>query len=274
MKDLFPWLDDTELKEALNAVVDGAIFDQESARIALKQLNTESQKLIRALVGETFYAAYFPTNRHGKEWGDGQPTGLVDHYTAAPWAAGTLRWFSSQERKDKQGNLLKGNSSAHVVLDRNGACMIVVDPLATVAWHATWANPTHIGIEHVNCGLLRKEGNAFYFMENLAYPTARVSQIQELDGKFWEPFTVLQFVSNIVLKRLFRWAMPTMDPDKFVEHKDIDPVNKIDCGPLWPRRELNTLAFSNKAFRSMQWVSREVLLQAGVEAFRQEVTGY
>lgn len=274
MKDLFPWLENIKLKEVLNTVVDGAILDREGARATLKQLNTESQKLIRALVGEAFYAAHFPTNRHGKEWGAGQPTGLVDHYTAAPWAAGTLRWFSSQERKDKQGNLLKGNSSAHIVLDRNGACMVVVDPLTTIAWHATWANLTHIGIEHVNCGLLRKDGNTFYFMDNQAYPATRVPQIQELNGKFWEPFTTLQFVSNIVLKRLFRWAIPTLNPNKCVEHKDIDPVNKVDCGPLWPRKELNTLAFSNKAFRSMQWISRGVLLRTDVEAFQREVASY
>lgn len=274
MKDLFPWLEDTELKEALNTVVDGAILDQAQARTLLAQLHVSSQKLIKTAVSEPFYTAYFPTNRHGAPWAAGQPTGLVDHYTSAPWAAGSLRWFSSQERKDKQGNLIKGNSSAHIVMDRNGACLIVVDPLTTIAWHATWANPTHIGIEHVNCGLLRKVGNAFYFMDNLAYPTARVPQIQEIIGKFWEPFTVLQFVSNIVLKRLFRWAMPTLVQDKFVEHKDIDPVGKIDCGPLWASKELNMLAFSDKAFRDMQWVSREVLLLADVEAFRKEVAGY
>jgi len=274
MKDLFPWLEDTELKEALNAIVDGSVFDQASARTVLEQLNLVSQPLICAAVGNSFYAAYYPTNRHGKPWADGQPTGLVDHYTAAPWAAGALRWFSSQERKDAQGNLLPGNSSAHIVMDRNGACMIVVDPLTTVAWHATIANSTHIGIEHVNCGLLRKKDDAFYFMENRTYPVARAAQVQEIDGEFWEPFTVLQFVSNIVLKRLFRWALPSMDPKKFVEHKDVDPANKIDCGPLWASKALNELAFSNKAFRSMQWVSQEVLLKADVEAFRQEVVNY
>jgi N-acetyl-anhydromuramyl-L-alanine amidase AmpD len=269
LKNLCPWTENEELLSAFNQTVEGWVLDQPQAMTVMKLLLKESEHLIRHYVGDSFYEAYFPTERHGGPWSHGNPTGVVDHYTAAAFAPGTLKWFSSQPRKDQS------NSSAHVVIDRNGAIMIVVDPMTTIAWHATKANPTHIGIEHVNCGLLRKSMGQIFYMENVPYPAVRTPDVymDNVTGNHWEPFTSAQIVSNIVLKRWLTWAIPELTRPNFVEHKDVDPTRKVDCGPLWPAAVINDLVFSDRDFDGMAWLSKDVLREKDVADLKMEIQG-
>lgn len=151
--------------------------------------------------------------------------------------------------------------------------MTLVDPLTTIAWHATWANPTHIGVEHVCTGLLRKspEGK-FIYLEKSLYPEELVPALQEINGQFWEPFTVAQLFSSLALKRLLIQAFPTLQADKFTDHQTIDPKHKIDCGPLWPLAELNKLAFSFVPLvEEMAWMKCCLLTKDVVEDFKATV---
>ena len=268
LKNLFSWLRDQNLRTLFDGILDGKAPDPIAARRGLDLLRVDSQNTIRAMVTPEFYKLYYPSTRMGGPWGPRRPVGIVDHFTGATTAAGTLRWFSSEPRKPGEGN-----SSAHVVIDRDGTVLIVINPLTVVAFHATSANPTHIGIEHVNCGRLKKlEGTGgFLFMDTLHYPEARKSQVQEVNGEHWEPYTAAQLASNIFLKKLFRAAIPTLDPKSIVQHKDIDPTRKVDCGPLWPAPEINDLVFRNVAFRGMDWVTKDTLTVQDTQRLRQEI---
>jgi N-acetyl-anhydromuramyl-L-alanine amidase AmpD len=267
-RDWFSWVDDKGLRAAADFVLNGGVFDQDDAKRALEKLLKESEKQIEQQVGSEFYGKYFPTNRHGGRWKSGNPVGVVDHYTAGIRARGTLKWFSSRPRGSGVGN-----SSAHVVLDRDGRIFLVVNPLERVAWHARGANRTHIGIEHVNAGLLlRKSDGKFYYLKTREYPEDRVEQLQEInEGEFWEPYTPAQLVSNIVLKRWLRWAIPTLKEDEFTDHQEIEPDRKKDCGPLWPLYEINDFVFSDEPVREMKWLEKTVLRDKDVDGFKEEV---
>lgn len=270
MKDWFSWMEDAGLHAAADFTLNGGELDQEDAKKALNMLREESVEQIKKKVGEEFYAKHYPTNRHGGNWKRGAPVGLVDHYTSGISARGTLRWFSSKPR-----GAGVGNSSAHVVLGRDGILYVIVNPLEKITWHATWANKEYIGIEHVNAGLLlRKTDGKVYYMEQHAYPEDRIAQVQDIDNKPWEPYTPAQLVSNLVFKRWLIEAIPTMQEDKFTEHAEIDPERKKDCGPLWPLFELNDLVFSKKPVRGMDWQKKEVLGLGDIDALKQEINDY
>lgn len=270
MKDWFPWTADVKLKAAADLTLNGGRLLQEDACFVINALRAESEHLIKKRVGAEFYNQYYPTNRHGGNWSDKHPIGLVDHYTAGISARGTLKWFSSRARGPGVGN-----SSAHFVMDRDGTPMIVVDPLTTLAWHATWANRNHIGIEHVNAGLLYKnDAGELFYRKRLVYPEERAALVQTVKGELWEPYTTAQVVTNIVLKRWLIQAVPTLEREHFVDHQVIDPDRKRDCGPLWPLAELNDLVFSWKPIRGMKWIETENLLKPDVNAFKEEVESY
>jgi N-acetyl-anhydromuramyl-L-alanine amidase AmpD len=270
MKDWFSWTTDPKLKAAADLTMNGGRLLEEDARLVINTLSAESERLIKKYVGEEFYNQYYPSNRHGGNWDDDHPIGLVDHYTAGISARGTLKWFSNRDRGPGVGN-----SSAHFVMDRNGATMVIVDPLTTLAWHATWANRNHIGIEHVNAGLLSKNDKGeLLYMNRHAYPDSRKDLPQEISGNLWEPYTAAQVVANIVLKRWLIQAIPTLTREHFVDHEIIDPERKTDCGPLWPLAELNDLVFSWRPIRPMKWLGVDNLLKQDVDAFKEEVRAY
>lgn len=257
MKNWFGWVVNAELRAALDTVLRGGKPDQANARAALLALKQESVTHIIRRVGGDNYSKYFPTNRLGGAWAAGQPSGVVDHYTASQSARGTLLWFSKWPREAGQGN-----SSAHVVVDRDGTIMIVVDPLAAISWHATVANRTHVGIEHVNAGDV-DAGNS-YAVKAGFLP-------EKIDGRRWDPFETAIIVSNIAFKRLLLAAVPTLRRDRFVDHHIVDPRRKVDCGPLWPLTAINDLVFSWKDGSELPSLNSACLSAAGVRQFTAEV---
>ena len=267
----FSWVHSSSLRGAADFTVNGGVLSQDDARRALNKLWDESAAQIRNEVGEDFYAKYYPTDRHGGQWSLENPAGVVDHYTAGISERGTLMWFSSKPRGSGVGN-----SSAHAVISREGKIYLVVNPVEHIAWHARGANNTSIGIEHVNAGLLlRKTDGNFYYLKSRMYPKDRVDALQEVGpNEHWEPYTAAQLGANIVLKRWLVWAFPPgqMQKDMFVDHQEVEPDRKIDCGPLWPLRELNELVFSEKPLRNMEWFEKDVLSLSDVAAFKDEVS--
>jgi N-acetyl-anhydromuramyl-L-alanine amidase AmpD len=272
-RDWFSWIEDDSLRGGADYTLNGGAFDQDDARRALSKLWAESATQIQSQVGKDFYAEHYPTTRYGGQWKKGNPVGVVDHYTAGIDPRGTLLWFSSKPRG--QGI---GNSSAHAVISREGVIYLVVNPLERVAWHARGANRTSVGIEHVNAGLLlRKTDGKFYYLKTRAYPEDRVADIQEVNpGEHWEPYSVAQIVANIVFKRWLIWAAPEgqMKEDLFVDHQEVEPDRKIDCGLLWPLYEINELVFSEKPIRDMDWLEKTILTKDDVDQFKAEVVKY
>jgi N-acetyl-anhydromuramyl-L-alanine amidase AmpD len=269
-RDWFSWIEDESLRGAADYTLNGGVFNQDDAIRALGELWAESSTQIKKRVGEDFYAQHFPTDRHGGQWKSGNPVGVVDHYTAGISARGTLKWFSKRPRGPGVGN-----SSAHAVISREGVIYLVVNPLEHVAWHARGANSTSVGIEHVNAGLLlRKTDGKFYYLDRYEYPASRVADLQEVNpNDFWEPYTAAQLVANLVFKRWLIWAVPEgqMQEDRFVDHQEVEPDRKIDCGPLWPLYKINELAFSDKPIRGMDWLEKDVLSKQDADQFKAEV---
>ena len=264
--DWFQWMQDSALHDIAHATLQGKIPSLGNARDALRRLKEESEYHIRKQVGNAFYARYFPTKRIGSAWGEDQPIGVVDHYTAGISSSRTLRWFSNQPR----GEL--GTSSAHFVIGRDGVAMMLVDPRTTIAWHAKVANRTHIGIEHVNAGLLRKsaDGAVWYGLDH-PYPKDRVPLIQELNSGVWEPYTSRQIVTNIVLKRWLRRAVTTLRREHFTDHQRIDPQRKVDCGPLWPLESINLLVHSTVPVKEFVSLVPTHMTKNAVALFNSEV---
>lgn len=262
----FYWITNPSLREAAESVLNGGRLLQEDARLVIEQLQEESAAHIKKRVGESFYSDYFPTDRVGPEWKEGQPYGVVDHYTAGIDNVKPIRWFSSRPREPGVGN-----SSAHYVIDRDGVILQLINPLHRVAWHARSFSYTHIGIEHVNAGLLRKVNGKLRYMNTIPYPEGRVEKVQEIEGENWEPYQVRQIVANIVLKRLLQMAIPALVRPGFIDHEMADPHRKRDCGPLWPMHDINALVFSGEPVRNMLWMDEECLSQVGVYEFHREV---
>lgn len=283
--NLFGWVVSKALKDGLLAVARGGQpLDKSVSTDLIKMLGEEAMLYLTHELGEVYTKKNFPTNRHGGPWAAGTPVGVVDHYTAAPNIGGTLRWFSKEVRPAGSGN-----SSSHYVVGTDGVAIQLVDPLTTVAWHATVANKDHIGIEHVNCGLLEPKDGGFLFMDKLRYqvdmarppeemfyvspwvrPENRKTKPAEKLG-WWEPFSVAQVITNIVLKRLFLAAIPTIKTTGFVQHRDIDPTGKIDCGPLWPDKEINLLAQTDTNLIGMNWAQWRFLDKNGLLQMAKEV---
>lgn len=264
----FDWIRTSKVRTAADLLFNGGRISAEDAREVVKLLQKESEEHIKDRVGADFYEKYFPTNRHGHAWGQGAPVGWVDHFTAGIDSRGTLMWFSSRNRGPGTGN-----SCAHLVVDYDGTAMVLVDPLTTITWHATWANSKYIGVEHVNAGLLTKSGDGrLLYQGKHLYPVKVDKPVQEIGGKLWEPYTTAQIAANIMLKRLIYLALPTLKKNKFVDHEIIDPQRKVDCGPLWPLKALNELVFSwENAHRVGVLDEETVLTKAGVERFNTEV---
>lgn len=268
MQNWFDWVENEELRNTLLSTVNGdpTTISVDDARAAVMALTAEGEVHIRRLVGDKFYEDNFPSNRVGPMWKKGRPTGWVDHYTAGISARGTVRWFSSQERETP------GNSSAHYVVSRRGVIMTIVDPLTHVAWHAgTKENYTHIGVEHVNAGILSRSGSKVLYMDKHTYPLDRIPEIQELGDEIWEPYLSAQLVSNIALKRLLVCALPTLEREKFVDHEMIAPTRKKDCGPLWPLKNLNRLVFSWRGITALKSLEPTVMRKNVIALFNSEV---
>lgn len=260
------WVNHPRLRAALSLLANGGRLDPDDAVEILSILRDESAFHIKRLIGKRYYKKFYPTNRYGKPWDLDCPKGIVDHYTAGVAARGTLRWFSAEPRGPGVSN-----SSAHIVIDHDGTIVIVVNPLTYVAWHAPGVNSTHIGIEHVNAGLLRKHEGKLYYQKRRTYPVERYSRIEEINGECWEPYTTAQIVSNVILKRLFLCIFSTMTRAGFVDHQQVDPNRKRDCGPLWPLDAINSLAFSGIPTGSIAALEEERLSAIDTSCFGSSV---
>lgn len=253
MAKWFGWVNDKKLHAAAVYTANGGRLLQEDARAILLMLDVEGEEHIRKNIGNANYNEFFPTNRHGAAWNHGHnPQGVIDHYTAGIAARGTLLWFSNQPRESES------TSSAHVIIDRNGVIISVI-PSGMIAWHARGDNGTHYGIEHVNAGLLGKSDDGYVYQGTRVYPKDRVDDVQKVAGERWEPYTGLQIISNIVLKRWLMQAFPTIREEELVDHQAVAPTRKRDCGPMWPLKNINEIACSWESLRPLSFLTEDVV---------------
>lgn len=257
MRNWFNWISNSKLSAAADYTLSGGRLLVSDAREVLALLSKESERLIQKEIGPSNYGSFYPTSRHGRPWSTSttnnpaNPIGIVDHYTTGLNSRSTLLWFSSRPREE--GIV---TSSAHFVVGRDGVIYNTV-PTDVISWHAPGANSTHVGIEHVNTGVLRRKTRSktggFAYRENLPYPKERSSIVQEVDGEYWECYTANQLIANIVLKRWLVTAFSNIDQPNCVDHAKVSPGRKRDCGPMWPLENINALVFSFDSIRRIEW---------------------
>lgn len=261
MANWFSWVINKKLHAAAVYTANGGRLLREDARAVLQMLDNEGAVQTSSYVGEDNYKKFFPTKRHGAPWDAGRnPQGIVDHYTAGISARSTLLWFSNRPRETEN------SSSAHVVIDRNGVIISVV-PAELVAWHARENNIAYYGIEHVNAGLLGKSETGYTYQDIREYPKDRVNGIQKVNDEYWEPYTGLQIISNIVLKRWLMQAYATIQEEKLVDHQTLAPTYKRDCGPVWPLKTVNQLACSWGSLRPFSFLTEDVVTLESLRLF-------
>ena len=272
MSNWFNWIANSKLQAAADYTLSGGRLLRDDAKEVLALLAQESQSLIPKEISRKNHNTFYPTNRHGRLWSSGNPCGVVDHYTAGTNARNTLMWFSNKERADGVKT-----SSAHFVIGRDGTIFSIV-PIDRVAWHAPGVNSTHIGIEHVNTGVLRrKTTGSFVYRGNLLYPKERAPTVQEVAGELWEPYTSNQLIANIVLKRWLITAFPEIEQPNLIDHQKVSPGRKRDCGPMWPLSDINNLIFSFANTRILDWHDGQAMTKqnlVNLRAHTREALGF
>ena len=160
------------------------------------------------------------------------PLYLVMHYTAGPTLDGAVTWFRNPQAK----------ASAHVVIDRNGDVVQMVD-FNRKAWHAgksEWGhlegiNAYSIGIELVNAGKLsrRSDGNWVNWSKKVI-PATEVTVAKHKAEPFesgWHEYPEAQIEAALRVAIALQEAYSFRD---VLGHDDISPGRKIDPGPLFP----------------------------------------
>lgn len=162
------------------------------------------------------------------------PAIVVIHFTAGGSAASSANWFASSQNT---------NSSAHVVIDRDGSIIQCVS-FDRVAWHAgrsSWRtlsglNKYSIGIELANWGALQGGAGSWHNasgqkINNVFVGTHRNGNP---DGSHkpigWEAYPPAQIEAAVALVRALKTVYPITE---IVGHDDIAPVRKSDPGPAF-----------------------------------------
>jgi N-acetyl-anhydromuramyl-L-alanine amidase AmpD len=134
---------------------------------------------------------------------------IVIHYTASGSGRGVLSWFKNPSAR----------VSAHYVLDRDGTIYQVVKDEDT-AWHAGLAarrglsdeenakrrerdaslqpNQRGVGIEVVNWGLLRRDGDNYFTWFN-NWTTPYTGEVKAAKGRHWAAYTEQQYEKLVSL---------------------------------------------------------------------------
>jgi N-acetyl-anhydromuramyl-L-alanine amidase AmpD len=192
------------------------------------------------------------------------PKGAILHFTADGRTDNVVKWFTEPKEQAK--------ASAHVVvsdvkcpwaagldsdldlIQQVPVTIVQCRKPSEIAWHATWTNSTCYGIENVNWGELRKNGDQFCWWapKDRASPawTAPYEGPRDpvaLFGRYWHPYTTEQLMANVTILRALNGLFATqLTQSWIVGHENVQGVatpgsgnhDKRDVGPAFPIHEL------------------------------------
>lgn len=161
------------------------------------------------------------------------PRFLVFHYTAGGSAASAITTLCTRKPR--------GNTSAHLVLARDGA-ITQLAPFDRVTWHAgtsQWMdvvglNQASIGIEIDNAGPLSRVGERYLAWFGREVPADEVMLAAHKHGgpvRPWHAYTALQIERCLELTDLL---VAHYGLTEVLGHDDIARGRKLDPGPAFP----------------------------------------
>jgi N-acetylmuramoyl-L-alanine amidase len=161
------------------------------------------------------------------------PRYLVFHYTAGSSATSAVATLCTRKPQ--------GNTSAHLVLARDGA-ITQLAPFDRVTWHAgtsQWMdvvglNGASIGIEIDNAGPLSLVGDRYVAWFGREYPASEVMLAAHKHGgpmRPWHAYTPLQIERCLELAELL---VAHYGLAEVLGHDDIARGRKLDPGPAFP----------------------------------------
>jgi len=206
------------------------------------------------------------------------PLGSIIHYTADSSITRVLKWFSDPK--------YQSGCSAHVVVarDKIDGCEELCSDLPLVAelpvtvvqtrrpdqqaWHATWCNSSCYGIENVNAGEVRVNGDGGGWVSwrprdkssqdwTMPWGNAK-SNVTYRYGRYWEDYTRGQIEANIaVLRHVRDFFGDTLQPPCIIGHEGVQGrrtrrnkgspnllgTDKRDPGPLYPIHDVRAEVF-------------------------------
>ena len=169
---------------------------------------------------------------------------IIIHYTAGGSASSAIRAM-----------VQKGNASAHLVVDREGT-ITQLAAFNQIAWHAgvsayggrSGFNNYSVGIEIVNAGWLKKEGNVCktYYGEVVAPEDVfeGAHRNPETKSKYWQKYTQKQIDA---VTQICEAICANYDVQYILGHEEISPGRKQDPGPAFPLDEMRNKIFGKKS---------------------------
>jgi len=236
-----------------------------------KKQADEFFKALRAASVEILKHYGLPLDQGGKrykEWTDGYPVGVIEHFTAGVTWKGSISWLN-------QGGHGNQVSCQMMILDRMiPAVQAIYDkypPLKMLTvvtillsdgiipcWHAGWVNRRLFGIENRNAGPLRGENMDWRWWANgwkAKFPHEKLGKMpQNVDGTWWEPYTHGQVCANIIVCQMLQCLYEgNMDARWFLPHSAVTGT-KWDTGRLYPLDNVRTAVFEQQAIADLQWL--------------------
>lgn len=230
-----------------------------TATLFFSQLETFSERVFQSLgisekVTPWTYGKFAPF----------QPTGAVLHFTASNIPEKAIRWFMMKKHASKA-------SANVVVLDdwpedwkefaddlpmvkALETAVVQCMPQTHTTWHATWTNRSYYGIEMVNAGEVRPDGDSWvYWPNDWSEIWKSEKKPVKMNGKFWEPYTYNQVLTVVrVLRYLRQFRAGDIIKHKIVGHENV-AENKSDPGPLFPIHDVRLAVYEDIEPNLYQW---------------------
>jgi N-acetylmuramoyl-L-alanine amidase len=183
------------------------------------------------------------------------PKYLIFHFTANNSIEDTINRFCKVKPR--------GNSSAHLVIGRDGRIIQLV-PFNAAAWHAgrsQWSdldslNQHSIGIELENAGRLMEISGSYVSWLGRSYPPEEVIQAthkNEKEPAFWHIYTEKQIMTSLQLADLLVSEYNLTD---ILGHDDIAPDRESDPGPAFPLENIRSRVFGQDNYMG-RWVAKD-----------------
>lgn len=193
-----------------------------------------------------------------KTWKYGRPIGVIEHFTAGVSWKGVVSWLNGSNNQKSSCHLLIldrriGELDSIVVkypmVDALPVTVILMADINAGTWHGNYANAYCFGIENRNVGMLRGEQENWLWWPKkwtTPFPHDKLGKIPiNLDGVWWEPYTMGQIVANIVVCQHLHCLYQSEDglqESWFLPHSAVSS-KKWDTGRAFPFQEVKECVF-------------------------------